>query len=104
MSNNYFFVRSLVRRQNFQYSIILSEFQFLSISKLQDYESEHHTERPVPPTISVVISTPVIQIIDVGETVRVNCSAYHNIKRVSIDITFSTQISELQYVCVSMYI
>lgn len=40
------------------------------------------TERPVPPTISVVISSPVIQIIDVGETIRLPCTAYHNIQRV----------------------
>lgn len=40
------------------------------------------TERPVPPTITVVISSPVIQIIDVGETVQLPCKAFHNIRRV----------------------
>lgn len=50
---------------------------------IQEYETQVPTERPVPPTISVVISSPVIQIIEVGETVRLPCSAYHNIKRVS---------------------
>lgn len=58
---------------------ILMTFNCIS----QDYENVTPTERPVPPTISVVISSPVIQIIEVGETVRLPCTAYHNIRRVS---------------------
>lgn len=54
---------------------------FFQFSK--DYETITTTERPVPPTISVVISSPVIQIIEVGETVRLPCKAYHNIRHVS---------------------
>lgn len=50
----------------------------------EDYDVATQTPRPVPPTITVVISSPVIQIIDVGETVRLTCSAQHNIKRVRI--------------------
>lgn len=58
----------------------------INIFTKQEYETERPTERPIAPTITVMISSPVIQIIDVGETVRLNCSAHHNIKRVSIYI------------------
>lgn len=53
-----------------------------------DYQPiEPSTQRPAPrpPTISVVISSPVIQIINVGETVRLPCSGYNKAKRVSVE-------------------
>lgn len=51
----------------------------------KDYESVQPTEPPLSkqPTISVVISSPVIQIIDVGETIRLPCNAYNVVKQVS---------------------
>lgn len=35
-----------------------------------------------PPIITVTVSSPVIQIVDVGQTIRLPCTGYHNIKQV----------------------
>ncbi|XP_055304959.1 basement membrane-specific heparan sulfate proteoglycan core protein isoform X6 [Sitodiplosis mosellana] len=58
------------------------------LRRVPDYDTQVTTQRPVPPTISVVISSPVIQIIEVGETVRLPCTAYHNIQRVPITVVW----------------
>lgn len=45
-----------------------------------------HRPRPIPPTIQVIVSSPVLQIVDVGNTVRLSCSAYHIIKQIPITV------------------
>ncbi|XP_031635070.1 basement membrane-specific heparan sulfate proteoglycan core protein isoform X6 [Contarinia nasturtii] len=60
-----------------------------------EYEVAVSTESPAPPTISVVISSPVIQIIDVGETVRLPCTAYHNIRRIPITVVWHKEDGSL---------
>lgn len=46
------------------------------------------TQRPVPipPTIQVIVSSPVLQIVDVGNTVRLSCSGFHVIKKIPITV------------------
>lgn len=64
----------------------------------KDYDVPQ-TERPIPrpPSISVVISSPVIQIIDVGETVRLPCTGYHNIKRVRKQFSLVFSINGMHF-------
>lgn len=62
----------------------------------QDYETSVTTERPRPPIITVVVSSPVIQIIDVGETVQLPCTAFHNIKRVWSILAYSLKIAGIK--------
>lgn len=64
-----------------------------NLNSIQEYDVPVQTERPESPTITVVVSSPVIQIIDVGETIRLPCTAYHNIRRVS----YSTKITDLLF-------
>lgn len=42
-------------------------------------------ERPpvTPPTISVTITSPIMQIVEFGQTVRLTCSGYSIVNRVS---------------------
>ena len=35
------------------------------------------TPGPRPPSIKVVISTPQIKIVEIGETIEFNCNAYY---------------------------
>lgn len=45
-----------------------------------------HRPIPTPPTIQVIVSSPVLQIVDVGNTVRLSCSGFHIIKKIPITV------------------
>ncbi|XP_037037177.1 basement membrane-specific heparan sulfate proteoglycan core protein isoform X11 [Bradysia coprophila] len=45
-----------------------------------------HRPRPIPPTIQVIVSSPVLQIVDVGNTVRLSCSGFHIVKKIPITV------------------
>lgn len=53
---------------------------------------EPPTHRPPrPPTIAVVINTPTLKIVDIGETTQFGCSGYYLINNVS-KLNFNTNM------------
>lgn len=48
------------------------------------FHTEPEPEQPKKPNITVTVSSPVLQIVEVGNTVRLSCSGYHTVDRVSI--------------------
>lgn len=51
------------------------------------FHTEHAPEQPKKPNITVTVSSPVLQIVEVGNTVRLACTGYHIIDRVSFLIS-----------------
>lgn len=55
---------------------------------------------PLPPTIAVIISSPLISIIDLGETIRLPCQGYHIKTKVPISVRWLKEnglLSETSY-------
>lgn len=49
----------------------------------------------MPPTITVVISSPVISIVDVGDTIRLPCRGYHVVTKLPIIVRWSKENGKL---------
>lgn len=73
-----------MKRWNYSVFFLESIIVFMEIVLYFLDERPRPTEPPgpTPPTITVTISSPVIEIVDVGNTVRLDCQGFNIVKQV----------------------